>query len=619
MEMDRFTRLIKIVKLVPQLGMINIARVINHRVLLKLRMHSACRLKAGIGEGAFFLEVVHVKNLKASKAWKNTLKYFDWYELPVSNNERPNWFFKVFSKGVDWPANSPWWESDSQGSVDIKQVWDLSRFNWVLAMAQRTANGDNAELVRLNEWLHDWSEKNPPYLGPNWACAQEASIRVMHMAAAAQILSQDRVVSPRLIAFLEAHLNRIASTIGYAISQDNNHGVLEAVGLFVGGVWLQEITNNPKAKTWEKLGRKWIENRADRLIGADGSFSMYSVMYHREFLDALAFAECWRRNFHVMRFSKRFYEKARVACMWLKDLTDPANGDAPNIGANDGTRLFPLTDSSYRDFRPSVQFSSIMFFNKSAYVDGEWNNGIRWMGALPPIDMLPQTKSRLFDDSGFALLVADDQRSKAILRYPRYKFRPSKCDALHLDVWRDGENIFRGSGSFIYDINNPMYDYFSSVESNNTIQFDKREQMPRISKFMFSDWLRACSVSKIKRVKDRQEFSVGYKDSFGAYHERFVALDNKNISVIDKVSNFKINSVLRWRLQANKWKVLERDECSILLDSGDERLLVKTDVPMIRSDLIHGYESLFYMKKKLIDVLEIEINMNGTYTTELFW
>ena len=76
-----------------------------------------------------------------------------------------------------------------------------------------------------------------------------------------------------------AHLRRIAPTIRYAIAQDNNHGTSEAAALFIGGTWLA-LLGEPAGRRWAVRGRRWLEDRAGRLIGVDGSFSQYSLNYH---------------------------------------------------------------------------------------------------------------------------------------------------------------------------------------------------------------------------------------------------------------------------------------------------------------------------------------------------
>ena len=94
----------------------------------------------------------------------------------------------------------PWWQiPDFDPRVgDIKTIWEASRFDWVLTCAQHACHGDPVGVERLNTWLADWVANNPPYLGPNWKCGQEASIRVIHLAVAALILDQHRRSMPAL-------------------------------------------------------------------------------------------------------------------------------------------------------------------------------------------------------------------------------------------------------------------------------------------------------------------------------------------------------------------------------------------------------------------------------------
>ena len=75
--------------------------------------------------------------------------------------------------------------------IDIKIIWELSRFDWltVLARAYKVTNRSEY-LQRLNFLLGDWCEKNPLNSGPNWICGQEAGIRIMKLITSAYILHQ---------------------------------------------------------------------------------------------------------------------------------------------------------------------------------------------------------------------------------------------------------------------------------------------------------------------------------------------------------------------------------------------------------------------------------------------
>ena len=71
---------------------------------------------------------------------------------------------------------------------------------------------------------------HPPYRGINWACGQEASIRLMNLALAALILDTWDDPSPTMRWLVEAHARRIRPTLSYALGQDNNHGTAETCG-----------------------------------------------------------------------------------------------------------------------------------------------------------------------------------------------------------------------------------------------------------------------------------------------------------------------------------------------------------------------------------------------------
>ena len=67
--------------------------------------------------------------------------------------------------------------------------------------------------------------KESPYLGVNWKCGQEASIRVIHLIMGP--FKSLKNPSNALIQLIITHLKRIEPTTSYAIGQSNNHGTSE--------------------------------------------------------------------------------------------------------------------------------------------------------------------------------------------------------------------------------------------------------------------------------------------------------------------------------------------------------------------------------------------------------
>lgn len=596
-----------------RLGPLNIARVLTYKLGVRSGVNPVRRLSADVASAPYFYPYAGGRvALPCREGW---WRHREAYGLKLGELEDtpPDWHAHSLGEGRG-NADRPWWQlPDFDPQLgDIKGVWEASRFDWVLACAQQAATGHPAGLERLNAWLADWVVGNAPYRGVNWKCGQEASIRVMHLAMAALMLRQTQRPAPGLIELVVLHLQRIAPTLQYAMAQDNNHGTSEAAALFIGGSWLRS-QGHPRGKRWERAGRKWLGNRVGRLIEDDGTFSQYSANYHRVMLDTLCMAERWRRHLELPAFSLRFYRRALAATGWLANLVDPDTGDAPNLGANDGARLLPLTDTDYRDYRPSVQLASVLFAEASAYTaTGSWDLPLAWLGLDRPAATRDWQRSQDCTQGGLAVM--RQGQAMALLRYPRFRFRPAQSDLLHLDLWHGGNNLLRDGGSYSYNAEPEWQGYFPGVASHNTVQFDDRDQMPRLGRFLFGAWPKVRDRQSLRQEDDGISVAAGYRDWRGAYHHRHVQLGDRRLCVVDRVSGFDQKAVLRWRLPPGDWALQGHG-----VSDGQHRLIVDASAPVIRCELVEGWESRYYSRKTPLPVLEIELQQPATLTTELIF
>src|SRR3546814_19562119 len=124
----------------------------------------------------------------------------------------------------------------------------------------------------------------------------------------------------------------------------------------------------------------------------------------------------------------------------------PSNGDAPNLGANDGARVLQLTATGYRDFRPSVQLAASLFRDERIYGPGAHDDTLEWLDIKPGSRPAAAPRSPLFDQGGYAVLKRGT--ATAVLRYSRFHFRPSQADALHRDLWTLGEKLTSYGGLY---------------------------------------------------------------------------------------------------------------------------------------------------------------------------
>lgn len=586
------------------LGPLNLVRVAAYRIGLRLRIHPVLRARFQAVSGPFFLRSeISRSQAVPRQTWRHSLNYFSYHRFPL--NGVPDWHINPFRPGARADEHAHWSNiPDFTTAIgDIKAIWEASRFDWLIAMAERAALGDDVEFERLNAWLEDWLKANPPYKGVNWKCGQEASIRVMQLATAALIFNQMKPLAPALRAFVAAHLKRIVPTIGYAIGQANNHGTSEAAALFIGGSWL----GGREGERWGAIGRRWLEDRAALLIASDGTFSQYSVVYHRLMLDTYALAEIWRRALILPAFSPVLYERMRLATLWLQNMVIAENGDAPNLGANDGAKLLSLTDADYRDFRPSLQLASALFLDARAMAAaGVWDRQLVWLGVRSPDRILAPPQSVSLDEGGFHILRMG--AAMALLRYPRFRFRPSQADALHLDLWLDGRNLLRDAGSFSYEDEDGAW--FSGTSAHNTIEFDDRDQMPRFGRFLFGAWLKAEGVESVKKCGENAiSAAAGYRDMWGAQHHRRIVLRRDGLDCVDKLSGNARKAVLRWRLAPGDWNLSENT-----LALGQIRLNLSCDRPFALK-LSCAPESRYYLHRENIPVLELETTPPATIQT----
>lgn len=595
-----------------RLGLKNIIRVIVYRFGVFAGINPVRRLVPELVSSPFYSpNISSWTGLAPRKGWYNYRESFG-IKLEPLFDQPPNWF-PGNSMGAKF-RDLDWWRiSDFEAEIpDIKVIWEPSRFDWVISCSQQVIASRAGSMERLEHWLSDWCVQNPAYKGPNWKCGQEASIRVIHLATSALLLGQHTEITDGMRALVVNHLQRISPTIIYAIAQDNNHGTSEAAALFIGGSWLVK-SGYEEGVIWQNKGRKWLEDRTERLVGSDGSFSQYSVNYHRLLLDTLSIVELWRQKLDLLEFSALFYSRSRAATNWLYALVQAKSGDVPNVGANDGARLIPLSDTDFRDFRPSVQLAAALFLNRNAYgKNGSWNSSLVWLGVEDQSDLLPPPTSEIFSKGGFG--VFRDKDAMVLLRFPRYRFRPSHADALHLDFWLDGENILRDGGTFSYNADAKFQSYFPGTKSHNTVQFDGRDQMSKISRFLFGNWLNSSIVTPFSAVGGAQSFAVEYIDGWRCYHRRDVSLVEGTMTIIDEIGGFSKNAVLRWRLRPDDWNL---DDNTVR--SNDIVLSVTCSESISRMELVSGWESRYYSENSLLPVLEIEVDRACKLVTTIKW
>ncbi len=459
-----------------------------------------------------------------NKNWINVGRDYDWITNP--------------SNGYKYDISKHWSEIADLSEVagDIKYVWEKSRFSYLLTLIRYDFHTSNDLSEFVFSEIDSWIKANPINKGPNWRCSQEISLRIFNWCFALSYYRDSEALT-------EERWNRIQNVIYWSlhhvyhhidfsrIAVRNNHAITETLFLALSNMMFPFI---PETKKWSEKGRKWFEEEVDYQIYDDGTFLQFSMNYHRVVIQlfSLAFSVS---EFFEKPFSENVYEKAYKSLNFLYQCTQDENGWLPNYGSNDGALFFPFSDSDYRDYRPQLNTLHKILIQKDIYNETFIQEDSIWFGEQKKSennfqklvkDFTPQS----FVNGGFYLLRQGDFFT--FIRCGNHKDRPAQADNLHLDLWYKGENILRDSGTYKYNTDPEILEYFMGTKSHNSVMIENHSQMLRGGRFIWYYWTQAGKV-----VWKQTENSYIFEGEISAFIFLKETVKHKRRIEISKIEN----------------------------------------------------------------------------------
>ena len=134
-------------------------------------------------------------------------------------------------------------------------------------------------------------------------------------------------------------------------------------------------------------------------------------------------------------------------------------------------------------------------------------------------------------------------------------------------------------------------------------------------------WLETTKIEDLKDHGESKSFGASYIFRKKIKHHRRILLHANRLIVEDDVTCFQNKAVLRWRLVPGEWAIKElKNGYQATLDSHLKLSIhVTGSHPLVRGELVQGWESLHYLEKKQIPVFEIETNSDGSIKTTVDW
>ena len=494
---------------------------------------------------------------EAERVLSGEFKYFD--HKFIKTKFPPDWHKDPVS-GIQLASKKHWSEISDDGDVDIKFIWEASRFSMVYPLVRAyAATRDERYAEAFWELIESWAESNPPNTGPNWMDGQEATLRLLAWTFVFYAFMNSASSTPERIAqftvMVAAHAERIYKNIDFAIATRSNHTISEAFGLWLVGLLFPELKS---AEKYLALGRKLLEQEAATQIFPDGSYAMYSLNYHR-FILHIYFCAIRLGELNDSPFSEALKRRVATSVDYLYQLLDPETGQMPVYGSNDGALVLPLNNCDFTDYRPVLQLGSYLTRGTRLFESGAWDEPLFWLygshALQSTVDALPQT-GQGYTDGGVYIL--QDSQSKAMIRCTDFHARPSHADQLHVDVWWRGVNIACDAGTYLYNGPGIWRNGLAHTSVHNTVTVDNQDQMKMVSRFIWTKW------AKGKILKQNPKTWRGEHDGYKRLadpvtHKRTVSsVDGHRWLIVDHLNGKQIHHYsLHWLLCDSKYGVKE--------------------------------------------------------------
>jgi hypothetical protein len=497
----------------------------------------------------------------------------------------------------------------SSETGDIKYVWEKSRFSYLNTIIRYDYHFDDDQSEFVFNEIENWIDKNPINMGPNYVCSQEMTIRCFNWIFALNYYkNSNNLTNNRFLKIINTiywHAEHIYKNISFSkIAVRNNHAITECLGIYTFGLLFPNFPNSTK---WKRNGKKWFQNEIRYQVYNDGTFLQFSMNYHRVLVQLFTWA-IQINKLDDLLFCDDVYIKAKKSISFLLACMNKNNGMLPNYGANDGALFFKLGVQEFRDYRPQLEALSLSMGLNWPYSSSEEKY---WFGLETTSDKSVITyKNSLnsFKNGGYFIVNDSDDSTLTFIRCGCHRDRPSQADNLHLDLWIDGDNILRDAGSYKYNTNESVLNYFFGSKSHNTVTLGNNDQMLKGGRFIWYYWTQALGAELIENKNNfifNGQISAFRQLGNKIVHKRKIT-KKKGIPVWEisdeLIHNTNLPLVQYWHPSESFFDKFEINAKN--LDGSEVSPIIE-----------EGYYSSFYGQKEIVKQIIFKTNQKNLLTT----
>ncbi|BCL27098.1 alginate lyase family protein [Streptomyces aurantiacus] len=382
----------------------------------------------------------------------------------------------------------PYRDEDAVG--DIKQIWELSRHQYLTVLAAAYAvTGDERYAERVAEHLRSWWTANPPLRSVHWTSGIELGIRLLSWVWIRRLLDgwpgaaplfEDNPVAHQQI----WHHQRWLAAFPSRGSSANNHVIAETAGQLAAGCAFDWF---PSSARWRTDALRSLDRQLRGNTFGSGLNRELATEYHGLVLELglAALAEADAAGVPVPATVRLVLLRMTDALAAVVDnrLRPPRQGDA-----DDGHGL--IVDGAGTDRWGSLLATGDAVFGRLPWWPTVTGTDVRTplLAALvrpyPPDRAVPAvsrpaSRPDHFADAGMTILRGPagvwcrcDGGPHGFLSIAAH----AHADALSVEVRHDGVDVLGDPGTFCYHGQPEWRRYFRSTLGHNTLQLDGEDQ-----------------------------------------------------------------------------------------------------------------------------------------------
>ncbi|WP_323138239.1 MULTISPECIES: alginate lyase family protein [unclassified Streptomyces] len=447
----------------------------------------------------------------------------DWHRDPVH--------------GFTWPVRGHRFLGPVVGRADIKIPWEVSRLQWLVALARAYRyTGDCRYRDGAMRLLRSWTAANPAGRGPNWTNAMEAGIRATNLVWSAEVL-RDSEFTALVGGMLRDHGRYILENLEYSERLTSNHYLADLVGLVHTGGALRHST---AGRLWLRVGSRQLQREVLKQFHDDGSNFEASTGYHRLSTE-LAFMGLLALQRLGILVRPEVRERLLSAVGVLSALTKP-DGLLPALGDDDSGLVVGL--QSGRDPRDpsSILAAATVLGDTGTSQEPAGPELAQWCGARGGSGDAC-TPATFFPAAGWYVLTAGPYWCLAECGGvgQRGNGGHGHNDTLSFVLCVDGREIVTDPGTGAYTPDPDLRNLLRSTRSHSTVEVDGEEQNRFDPDLLFTmrDDDRARVVDRHEDGSGRQVLEAvhdGYRRlGDPVVHRRRFTLDRQGLTVADDI------------------------------------------------------------------------------------